>query len=73
MSIPWPIENRDLPDPPWEADYDEDDDTECGTCDGSGEVFVIDTQTLDRGSRWQRTDQEEVAADCPECNGGIWQ
>lgn len=41
----------------------------CETCNGTGRVEVANTVTVDRGTQWQRSDDEMVAIECPECDG----
>jgi len=41
----------------------------CDTCDGSGRVVETTTHTVDRGTKWQRSADEQIEVECPSCNG----
>ena len=51
------------------ADAAEDSETECETCQGTGIVEVREKHYLDRGTRWQRSDEQSFNEECPSCNG----
>ena len=42
---------------------------ECETCCGSGRVIVRAQHRVDAGTKWQRTAEEQIADECPECHG----
>jgi len=41
----------------------------CDTCDGSGRVVETTTHIVDRGTKWQRSSDEQVGVECPSCGG----
>ena len=49
--------------------FSENEISKCETCEGTGRVEVTNTVTVDRGTKWQRSDDEMVEIECPECNG----
>jgi len=41
----------------------------CDTCDGSGRVVETTTHIVDRGTKWQRSADEQFGIECPSCDG----
>jgi len=41
----------------------------CDICGGSGRVVEITTHIVDRGTKWQRSSDEQIRVECPACDG----
>ena len=46
-----------------------DDQLECEDCHGSGRVTMNSTDTVDKGTKWERSADYFYQDECPTCNG----
>ncbi len=42
---------------------------DCETCETTGQVLTINKWYVDRGTKWQRYNEEHIKGECPDCNG----
>ena len=42
---------------------------ECDTCEGTGTIAIVNTVTVDSGTKWKRSADEMVNVECHNCNG----